>query len=166
MMKIRSGFFCIVVMIGMGLAQAQTSVGKTARRPPANEQEILQDIQQLETALRAAFEDGNTIWWEEHLDDHYSGLNAEGRLANKTDAIQLYKSPELKYEQVVVSNVAARIFNGDCVVATGRYDIKGSYGGRDISGDYYFVHVWIKESNEFRLASSQATKLPSQPAPQ
>src|SRR5215469_3311153 len=148
-MKLAGVFFCIALMIG--LAQAQTSAGKPTRRPPANEQEILQEVQQLETSLRAAFEDGNTIWWEEHLDDHYSGLNAEGRIANKTDAIHLYQSPELKYEQVVVSDVAARIFNADCVIATGKYAINGSYGGKDISGDYYFVHVWIKQGNEFKL---------------
>ena len=161
-MKIKISSFCIVLIIGTALMQAQGRSGKPATHPPANEQEILQDVQQLETSLRASFEDGNTIWWEQHLDDHYSGLNAEGRLTNKNDAINLYKSPELKYEQVVVSNVAARIFNADCVIATGRYDIKGSYGGRDISGDYYFVHVWVKERDEFKLASSQATKVASQ----
>ena len=161
-MKIKIPFFCIVLMLGTALMRAQSRSGNPASHPPANEQEILQDIQQLETSLRAAFEDGNTIWWDQHLDDHYSGLNADGRLLNKTDAIQLYKSPELKYEQVVVSNVAARIFNGDCVIATGRYDIKGSYGGRDFSGDYYFVHVWVKNRDEFKLASTQATKVASQ----
>lgn len=161
-MKIRIPFFCMVLMLGTALLQGQSHGGKPASHPPANEQEILQEIQQLETSLRSAFEEGNTIWWDQHLDDHYSGLNADGRLANKTDAIQLYKSPELKYEQVVASNVAARIFNGNCVIATGRYDIKGTYGGRDISGDYYFVHVWIKDRDEFKLASSQATKVATQ----
>src|SRR5215467_12301335 len=107
-MKSKIPFFCVVMVLGTGLMQAQVRTGKPASHPPVNEQEILQEIQQLETSLRAAFEDGNTIWWEQHLDDHYSGMNAEGRLANKSDAIQLYKSPELKYEQVVVSNVAAR----------------------------------------------------------
>lgn len=164
-MKVRIGFFCIALIIGMGLAQAQTSTGKAARRSPANEQEILQEIQGLETTLREAFVDGRTVWWEQHLDEHYSGLNAEGRIANKADAIHLYASAEIKYEEMVVSDVAARIFNADCVIATGKAAIKGSYGGKDMSGDYYFIHVWIKDGVDFKLASSQATKLPS-PSPQ
>ncbi|HEY6252915.1 MAG TPA: nuclear transport factor 2 family protein [Candidatus Angelobacter sp.] len=158
-MKIKTGCFCIVLIITMGLAQAQTSAGKPARRAPANEQEILQEIQQLETSLREAFVDGITVWWDQHLDEHYSGLNAEGRIANRTDAIHLYQSPELKYEEMVVSDVAARIFNADCVIATGKAAIKASYGGKDLSGDYYFVHVWIKNGTEFKLASAQATKI-------
>jgi len=158
-MNFKNGLFCMVLVIGIGLAQPQAS--KSLRRVPANEPEILQEIQGLETSLRAAFEDGNTIWWEQHLDDHYSGLNAEGRIANKTDAIHLYQSPELKYEQMAVSDVAARIFNGDCVIATGKATIKASYGGKDVSGQYYFIHVWIKEGTDFKLASSQMTKLPS-----
>lgn len=160
-MKLKTAF-CIALILGMGLAQAQTSAGKSARKAPANEQEILQDIQQLETSMRAAFEDGKTVWWDQHLDEHYSGMNADGRITNKADAVQLYNSPEIKYEEVVVSNVAARIFNGECVIATGKASIKGSYGGKDIGGDYYFVHVWVKNGTEFKLASSQATKLLSQ----
>lgn len=160
-MKVRNGLLCMLLMMGMGWAQGQTST-KSAHRVPANEQEVLQEIQNLETSLREAFEEGNTVWWEQHLDDHYSGFNAEGRVANKSDAIQLYKSPELKYEQVEVSDVAARIFNGDCVIDFGKAALKGSYGGKDIGGQYYFVHVWIKNGNEFRLASSQMTKIASQ----
>jgi hypothetical protein len=158
-MKISHAFLFILLMTATMHAQTP---GKSVRRAPANEQEILQEIQTLETSLREAFEEGNTVWWEQHLDDHYSGLNAEGRVANKSDAVLLYKSPELKYEQIEVSDVAARIFNGDCVIGTGKAAIKGSYGGKDMSGQYYFVHVWVKNGNEFRLASSQLNKVPSQ----
>ena len=111
--------------------------------------------------MREAFEEGKSAWWDQHLDEHYSGLNAEGRIANKAEVIYLYNSPELKYEQVVVSDVAARIFNGNCVIATGKSAIKGSYKGQDIGGNYYFVHVWIKEATDFKLVSAQATKLRS-----
>ena len=159
-MKVKNGFLLVVLFIGMGSAMAQTSNKKAVpRKAPANEQEIIKEIQQLETSMREAFEEGKTAWWEQHLDDHYSGLNAEGRIANKADAIHLYGSPELKYEEMVVSDAAARIFNGDCVIATGKSEIKGNYKGQDIGGDYYFVHVWIKEGPDFKLVSASATKL-------
>jgi len=150
----------LIVIAGLGRLEAQTS-GKKAlpRKAPANEQEILEEIRQLETSMREAFEEGKSAWWEQHLDDHYSGLNAEGRIANKADAIHLYGSPELKYEEMVVSDAAARIFNGDCVITTGKSAVKGSYKGQDIGGDYYFVHVWIKDGTEFKLVSAQTTKL-------
>jgi len=150
----------LILVAGFDLLEAQTS-GKKAlpRKAPANEQEILQEIRQLETSMREAFEEGKTAWWEQHLDDHYSGLNAEGRITNKADAIHLYGSPELKYEEMVVSDAAARIFNGDCVITTGRSAVKGSYKGQDIGGDYYFVHVWIKEGTDFKLVSSVVSKV-------
>jgi ketosteroid isomerase-like protein len=54
--------------------------------------------------------------------------------------------------------MSARIY-GDCVIASTKSSMKGSYKGRDFSGDYYFVHVWVKEGEEWKLANSQATKL-------
>jgi len=160
-MKFKSSFLFVALIMGMGLMQAQTSGKKTApvRKAPPNEQDIMLEIRELETSLRIAFMDGRTVWWENHLDDHYSGLNAEGKIANKSETIQIYSSSELKYEEINLSNINARIFNTDCVIATGRNAVKGSYKGLDFSGDYYFVHVWIKNGNDWKLASSQTTKV-------
>lgn len=159
MMKFKSGFLSIVLIIGIEMIYAQ-SPGKTAPvRKPANEQDILQDIRELETSLRDAFTDGKTVWWENHLDAHYSGLNADGQIANRSQSIQIYGSSDLKYEEINLSNINARIFNADCVISTGRSAVKGSYKGLDFSGDYYFVHVWIKNGADWKLASSQTTKV-------
>lgn len=140
-------------------AAAQTVHKKTMKTAPGNDQEIIHEIQELEQSLRTAFLDGKTAWWERHLDDHYTGLNADGRTLDKASVIQLYGSPDLKYTEVYVSDMNARIYGGDCVISSGTSSVKGVYKGQDFSGDYYFVHVWIKEGQEWRLANAQATKL-------
>ena|SRR5215510_3378194 len=159
-MKVKNGFLLVVLFIGMGSAMAQTSNKKAVpRKAPANEQEIIQEIRELEGSLRTAFMDGKTAWWATHLDEHYSGLNADGKIANKAETIQLNASPDLRYDEMAMSEINASIFNGDCVIATGKSEIKGSYKGQDIGGDYYFMHVWIKEGPDFKLVSASATKL-------
>ena len=165
-MKNQSARLCILLIIiiagtaGFGFVGAQTSGKKMARIAPASEQEIIHDIQELEQSLRAAFIDGRTAWWEVHLEEHYAGLNPDGRSANKAETIDLYRSPEVNYEEMNVSDMTARIFNGNCVIASGKSTVKGSYKGHDFSGEYYFVHIWIKELTVWRLANSQATRLP------
>lgn len=158
-MRAKSGFAAVLLMIGIGLIQAQAPGKKAvARKPIANQQEILQEIRELEDTFRNAFLEGMSAWWVQHLDEHYSGLNADGQIANKEQAIKLYNSGGVKYEEMMLSDISARIFNGDCVLATGKIATKGSYKGQDFSGEYYFVHVWIKDGTDWRLASSQATK--------
>src|SRR5215470_17205977 len=126
-MKAGVTFVTILLMIGAGLIQSQTAGKKPApRKPPANEQEILQEMRALEDTFRNAFLEGMSAWWFQHLDEHYSGLNADGQLASKEQAIKLYNSGEVKYEEIMLSDIGARIFNGDCVIATGKAATKGS----------------------------------------
>src|SRR5215471_16017065 len=161
-MKARVTFVTILLMIGAGLIQSQTAGKKPVpRKPPANEQGILQEIRELEDTFRDAFLEGMSAWWFQHLDEHYSGLNADGQIANKQQAIKLYNSSDVKYDEMIMSDVNARIFNADCVITTGRTATKGSYKGQDFSGEYYFVHVWIKDGTDWRLASAQSTKVAS-----
>jgi hypothetical protein len=163
-LKTKSVLLSILLMIliiaaGFGFLEAQTASRKTARIPPKNEEEIIHDIQDLEKSLRAAFIDGKSAWWERHLDENYTGLNPDGQTAKKAATIQLYSLPDLKYEEMNMGDMSARIY-GDCVIASGKSTVKGSYKGQDFSGDYYFVHIWVKEGTDWKLASSQATKLP------
>jgi hypothetical protein len=156
-MKAKSAVLIILLVISLG--QAQTPGKKTAvRKPPANEQGILQEMRELEDTLRNAFLEGMSAWWVQHLDEHYSGLNADGQIANKQQAIKLYNSGEVKYEEIILSDISARIFNGDCVITTGKTTTKGSFKGLEFSGEYYFVHVWIKDGTDWRLASAQSTR--------
>lgn len=153
----------LVIFLGAGL-QAQTTGRKTAKaasRSTNNDEQIVHDIQELERSLRAAFVDGNSSWWERHLDEHYAGMNPDGQLVNKATTIRLYGSSDVKYDEVNLGDMGARIY-GDTVIATTKSSISGSYKGKDFSGDYYFVHVWTKEGAEWKLANSQATRLPAE----
>lgn len=152
--------FILTFAYGFAFLQGQTPAKKAARPAPArNDEETIHDIQELEKSLREAFVDGKSAWWDRHLDEHYAGLNPDGVIVRKADLIQLYSSADVRYDEVNLSDMSARIY-GDCVIASTKSAIRGSYKGQDFSADYYFVHVWTRESNEWKLANSQATKLP------
>ena len=151
--------FLIFLLMGTGLTQSQAHGQKTLpRKPIANQPEIIQQVRELEDTFRNALLEGMSAWWPQHLDEHYSGINPDGQIADKKQAIQLYSSGEVKFEEIALSDIGARIFNGDCVITTGKTATKGTYKGHDFSGEYYFVHVWIKDGTDWRLASSQATR--------
>ncbi len=152
-----------IVAFGLSALQGQAPARKTAKpatKATSNDEQVLHDIRELERSLREAFIDGKSAWWERHLDDHYAGLNPDGQTVNKSKAMQFYGSPDVKYEEMNLGDMGARIY-GDCIIASTRSTVQGNYKGQDFSGDYYFVHVWVKEGTEWKLANSQATKLQS-----
>lgn len=102
---------------------------------------------------------GDGSWWERHLDENYVGVDPEGKISTKAEAIQLHSSPDLKYDEVNFGDFTLRTYNGDTVVLTGINTVSGSYKDKDFSGQYHFVQVWIKEGEEWKLAVSQSGKL-------
>lgn len=148
----------LIATTALSFTSTQTATKKGAKTAAKNDEEILHDIQELEQSLREAFLEGKTAWWDRHLDEHYAGLNPDGVMVRKADLLQLYGSPDVKYEEVNLSDVSARIYD-NCVIATSKSAIKGSYKGQDFSGDYYLVHMWVKENRDWMLAHSQATKV-------
>jgi hypothetical protein len=149
----------LIMSAGFGSVEGQTPARKPPKAAPRNDDEIIHDIQELEQSLREAFVDGKSAWWDRHLDEHYAGLNPDGVPVRKTGLIQLYGSRDLQYEEMDLSDMSARIYD-TCVIASTRSAVRGAYKGHDFSGTYYFVHVWVKEDSEWKLANSQATKLP------
>ena len=155
----------LFVLLVFGLLQAQTSrKPRTKAAPPTSaaetDQDISKEIMELEETLRRAAIAGDSTWWELHLDDNYIGTDTEGKTSNKAEAIQLHNSPDLKYEEIHLSDMTIRTYNKNTVIISGKSDIDGSYKGQNISGSYHFVRVWIKEASEWKLAASSVTRIP------
>ena len=162
MMKI--AFLCMLLFLSIGIAQVQTS-GKHAPKTPTkssaapSDQEISKTILEFEETLRRAALAGDSTWWERHLDDNYIGVDPQGQISTKADAIQLHNSPDLKYEEIHLSDMTIRTYNSDTVIINGKSEIYGSYKGENIGGDYHFVRVWIKEGTDWKLAMSQTDRM-------
>src|SRR5947208_10763317 len=158
MMKI--AFLCVLWISGMVVAQAQTSPKRTPKTPAKTsaaptDKEISKTILGFEETLRRAALAGDSTWWERHLDDNYIGVDPQGQISTKADAVQLHNSPDLKYEEIHLSDMTIRTYNSDTVIINGKSEIYGSYKGQNIGGDYHFVRVWIKEGTDWKLAMSQ-----------
>lgn len=163
-MKFKTIFcFCLVLLGAAPCFPAQTSPQrsprKTSARAAVDDKAIVTTIRELEETLRRAALHGDSTWWERHLDDNYVGIDPQGGTSTKTDAIQLHSSSDLKYDEVNFGDFTLRTYNGDTVVLTGLSTISGSYKGKDFSGQYHFVQVWIKEGDEWKLTVSQTDKM-------
>jgi ketosteroid isomerase-like protein len=72
-----------------------------------------------------------------------------------------------KIESLQSEDVQVRV-HGDTAILIGRANVKGRFpDGRDISGPYRYMRVFVKQQGQWRLVATQITAIgaPSAPAP-
>jgi len=152
----------IVVLGGLllgVLAYSQTS-RKTATSAPARPQEDLAaTIGKLEDQMRLASIKGTSGWWVENLADGYTDTDFMGKVRTREEVIEMQRSSDLVYDAWNLSDRTLHTYNGDTVIIIGKLNAEGSYKGQSLSGDFQFTRVWVKRGLEWKLASSQLTKI-------
>lgn len=75
----------------------------------------------------------------------------------KAQELELIKSGDIKVQSVTTSDLKVRLF-GDVAVVTGTDDAKGSYHkGKDVSGRYLWMDVFVKCSGRWQVVASEET---------
>lgn len=147
-----------ILLAGILLLPAQTRKGATAA--PANrDQEAFNAVARLEDRIRLAAIKGEATWWDEYLSDYYTDTDSQGKVSNKAAVVAMYRSSDLSYDTMNLSDRSVHVFNGDTVIVTGKATIEGTYRGQSLSGSYQFTRVWVKSGLDWQLAASQATKI-------
>ncbi|MGH9567211.1 MAG: nuclear transport factor 2 family protein, partial [Candidatus Angelobacter sp.] len=97
---------------GLEMLHSQTT---RKHLPHASNEAIGKAIQDLEAQLRIAYLKADSGWLEQRLSDAYIELDENGTLKTRTDLIQAFRTANLAYDVVNLSEGSARIFNGDAV---------------------------------------------------
>ena len=156
MINFKTGALLGLLLAGMALVFAQ------ATHKPAGggrDQESVMAIGKLEDQMRLAALKGDASWWVENLSDAYMETDFQGKVTNKAETIELQRSSALIYDVLNLSDRNVRVFNGDTVIITGKMTAEGTFHQQSFSGDFQITRVWAKQGLEWKLASSQATRI-------
>jgi ketosteroid isomerase-like protein len=119
----------------------------------AAEQEVRQAIEKYRTALvqrdAAALE---KIWA-----DDYTFTNGAGETHSKTQRLANLKSGATSLDSISQEEEIKVRIHGNVAVATGRVSIKGQYSGKQASGQYRSINVWVKGPAGWQLVANQLT---------
>jgi ketosteroid isomerase-like protein len=80
----------------------------------------------------------------------------------KVPLLEVIGSGELKFESIEPSERKARMY-GSVAVVTGRTKMKMRFGGEEVSANSRYTHVFVKDSDRWRLASAQGTPIAAAP---
>src|SRR5689334_16403174 len=129
--------FLIVFVSMLNPQSAQRA--KRSLRPTT--QQIGKEIEDLERQLRIAYLKADASWLEEHLSEAYTEVDAQGNVINRTQLIQAFKTSDIAYDTMNLSEGSAKIFNADTVLLTQKEELAGGFHGKNFSGKYRCTRI-------------------------
>ena len=137
-----------VALLSVGRQQSVAQGADTAA-----EQEVRQTIEKYRTALLQ--KDAATL--ERIWADDYTFTNGTGETHSKADRLAHLKSGATSLDSIREEEDMKVRIHGNVAVATSRVTIKGQYSGKQTSGQYRTIHVWVKGAAGWQLVANQLT---------
>ena len=137
-----------VALLSVGRQQSIAQGADTAA-----EQEVRQTIEKYRTALLQ--KDAATL--ERIWADDYMFTNGAGEIHSKANRLANLKSGATSLDSISEEEDMKVRIHGNVAVATSRVTIKGQYSGKQTSGQYRTIHVWVKGATGWQLVANQLT---------
>jgi len=114
------------------------------------------ELKKLETDRAAATVKGDVATLEKQTSDDYTIINVFGRMSDKSQMVNAFKSGQTKLTSNDLSDVKVRVY-GNTGVVTGKADVKGTLAGKDINGQVMFTRVYVKKGGSWQSVAFQQT---------
>jgi len=156
---INSRTAALFVFLLAGLTALFSQAAHKGAAGGSRDQESVTAVGKLEDRMRLAALKGDASWWVENLSDGYVETDFQGNITNKAETIELQRSSALIYDILNLSERNVHTFNGDTIIITGKVTAEGTFHQKSFSGDFQITRVWVKQGLEWKLASSQTTRI-------
>ena len=88
----------------------------------------------------------------------YTFTNGRGEFLTKKERMENIKSGATQLDSIRREDEEIRVF-GDTAVVTGRVVLKVIYSGKESSGPYRFINVWVKMQGRWQIVANQITPI-------
>jgi ketosteroid isomerase-like protein len=130
----------------------------TALLASAWAQDVQEQLKKLETDRAVAVVKGDVETLTNQTSDDYVLVNMNGRMADKAQMIDGFKSGQSKITSEDLSDLKVRVY-GNTAIVTGKADVKGTLGGSDATGQILFTRVYVKMHGRWESVSLQQTRV-------
>ncbi len=121
--------------------------------------DVEQELVRLEQQFAVAGTARDIDFLQRFLADDFLGHGVRGEALRKADVVGRFQLPGYGVTSIRHEDIQVRVF-GDCAVATARSIIAGTYQGRDIGGQFHYLHVLLKRDGHWQVVAAHSTPLP------
>jgi len=150
-----------VVALAIALGQEPAEKKSPGQGKGAGSGTIEQQIKDLEKQWADAVLKHDAVALDRILADDIVEVDPTGQVQTKAQDLADLKSGELKLESLSPGDMKVRVF-GNVAVVNGPYTVKGTYKGKDISGEGRFTDVFVKRQGRWQCVSTQMTPIVKQ----
>jgi ketosteroid isomerase-like protein len=118
---------------------------------------LTEEVKKLMQEWIESYAKRDTAFLERHLSDDYVSTFPDGTVLDKKGEIEAVKAGAVAFTETP-REMKVRIY-GEVAVITGRSTIEAKVKGQDVTGEYRFTHVWIKQSDGWQVVASQVTRI-------
>jgi ketosteroid isomerase-like protein len=124
----------------------------------ARAEDVQEQLKKLEMDRSAAIVKGDIATLEKQTSDDYSLINMNGKMSDKSQMVNAFKTGQSKLTADDVSDLKVRVY-GNTAVITGKADVKGTLAGNDATGQYMFTRVYVKKGGQWQSVAFQQTRI-------
>jgi len=143
-------------VVVMSVVSALTTPGVVLAQNGKAEQEVREVLKQMIDADLH----GDAAALDRTTTEDYTITRDNGAFRSRAETLQGIKDGSTKFESFDYSDVQVRIY-GETAVVTFREAIKGSRAGKDMSGEFREVRVFVKHGRSWRAVLAQRTRIAS-----
>jgi ketosteroid isomerase-like protein len=127
--------------------------------PRTQKHETRHEIDQLEDAWRNALLKSNVAAMDALLADDYMAITASGTLQTRDEALASLRSGQTHFTALNISDRKVRFYRTTALV-TSLAQVKGTSGGRDVSGNYRYTRVYVRDDkSKWKVVSFEASRI-------
>jgi ketosteroid isomerase-like protein len=147
---------CVVVLVLAVTIIAQTQL--ITKKRGSEEQELMK----LENSWNDAMVKHDWAFLDQILADDYIWTDPDGNVWTKAQSLASLKSGEDVYTAAEADEIRVRVY-GDAAVTTGRNTSKEQFKGKDISGQYRWTDMWVKDyAGRWRCVAGHSSRIVAQ----
>lgn len=145
----------------LGLTVTAASFGQASHQPTGREADV-RELERLEAVWNEAHEHGDSTALEALWADDLEVAAPKIPVITKAEAVSYARSGRMKFLHYTTSDVRVRVY-GDAAVVTGRLLRTRLQDGKEISDDWRFTKVYVREAQKWLVVAFHASES-AQPA--
>jgi hypothetical protein len=152
--------YYLILTLAVVLALPTITLAK--EKGPGATADVEATVKKIEQEILDGILKSDTSALEKYLTSDYLGIGPDGATQNKSEFLSDVKSGALKLESSKESEMKVQVADPDMAVVLYRTNDKGTYKGKDITGEYRWLDVFVKRGGKWQVAIDQGTQIAKQ----